>query len=273
MSYQSYQESPKNSVQSELERVLEELDIRGYAIIEQALPASVVEELSQRLDDVWNQQCGETDPVFLKESGEWGVCRAIIAADMSFSQLVRHPLTLPFVKQTVGESAILHLINGIIAFSGHTSNQLTYHRDFAKPFSSDQLLSLNTFWLLDDFRQDNGATWFLPYSHRISYMPSDTYVDNHAQQICAPRGSVVVFDSRIYHRGAENHSGLPRRAVNLQFTRPFIKQQIDLAGLMMGLIDLESPLAQTLGLWAIAPRSVKQFRVPSAQRSYRPGQG
>lgn len=273
MSYQSYKESRKHVLTDDLDRIVEELDIRGYAILEQVLLTSLVDDLSQRLDAVWQQQCTETDLAVLRDSGEWGVCRAPIAYDLSFAQLVRHPLTMSLLNRTIGETAILHLINGIITFPRQSSNQFVFHRDFAKPFTSDQLLSLNTFWLLDDFTAETGATWFVPHSHHLSYTPSDTYLATYAEQILAPRGSVVVFDSRVYHRGTENISPRPRRVLNLQYTRPFIKQQINLAELMADRVDPESPLAQTLGLWSVPPLSVRRFRVPPAQRTYRQGQG
>lgn len=273
MSYQSSQESHKNVLTDDCDRIAEELDIRGYAIVEQVLPTPLVNDLSQRLDTVWQQQCTEADPAVLRDSGEWGICRALIAYDLSFAQLVRHPLTMSLLNRTIGETAILHLINGIVAFPRQSSNQFVFHRDFAKPFMSDQLLSLNTFWLLDDFTTETGATWFVPHSHHLSYTPSDVYLDTYAEQILAPRGSVVIFDSRVYHRGTENVSPTPRRALNLQYTRPFIKQQINLAELMADRVDPESPLAQTLGLWSVPPPRVKRFRVPPAQRTYRPGQG
>jgi hypothetical protein len=122
VSYQSYQESRKNVLTNDLDRMVEELDIRGYATVEQVLPATIVDDLSQRLDVVWQQQCTETAPAVLRESGEWGVCRALIAYDMSFAQLVWHPLTMSLLSRTVGETAILHLINGIIAFPQQRNN-------------------------------------------------------------------------------------------------------------------------------------------------------
>jgi len=273
MAYQSYQESEKKTLTSELDRVLEELDIRGYAIVEQVLPEVEAEALSHTLDTVWQRQCEEYGSVALREAGEWGVCRALVSYDMAFAQLIRHPLTLALLAQTVGETAILHLINGIIAFPNQPSNQLVFHRDFAKPFSSDKLLSVNTFWLLDTFTPETGATWFLPHTQRISYTPSDDYIEQHAEQVTAPRGSVIIFDSRVYHRGGNNTSAQPRRVINLQYTRPFIKQQINLAELMKDRVDPDSPLAQTLGMWAVPPPSLKAFHVPPEQRTYRRGQG
>jgi ectoine hydroxylase-related dioxygenase (phytanoyl-CoA dioxygenase family) len=84
---------------------------------------------------------------------------------------------------------------------------------------------------------------------------------------------LLVFDSRLYHRGGTNTSGAPRRSLNLQYTRPFIKQQINLAELLHDRVDPDSALAQTLGMWSVPPPSLRAFRVPPAQRTYRAGQG
>jgi ectoine hydroxylase-related dioxygenase (phytanoyl-CoA dioxygenase family) len=192
---------------------------------------------------------------------------------MGFARLIRHPLTLELLVRTVGETAILHLINGILAFPGQTSNQTSLHRDFAKPFSSDKLLSINTLWILDAFTPETGATWVLPHTHQIAYTPSDAYIQQHAIQLSAPAGSLLVFDSRLYHRGGTNTSGAPRRSLNLQYTRPFIKQQINLAELLHDRVDPDSALAQTLGMWSVPPPSLRAFRVPPAQHTYRAGQG
>jgi ectoine hydroxylase-related dioxygenase (phytanoyl-CoA dioxygenase family) len=273
VAYQSYLESEKRILADDLDRIMEEVDIRGYAVVERVLSDAEVAEFSCRLDGVWQQQCDEYGEAALRQTGEWGVCRALLQYDFAFAPFVRHPLTMSVLARTVGETAILHLINGIIAFPQQLSNQTVFHRDFAKPFRSDQLLSVNAFWLLDDFSATTGATWFVPHSHHLSFTPSDAYMARFAEQIQAPRGSVVVFDSRVYHCGGANTSLQPRRAINLQYTRPFIKQQINLAELLRGRVDRDSPLAQTLGMWAIPPADVRTFRLPPAQRTYRGGQG
>jgi ectoine hydroxylase-related dioxygenase (phytanoyl-CoA dioxygenase family) len=84
---------------------------------------------------------------------------------------------------------------------------------------------------------------------------------------------VVVFDSLLIHCAGSNRSSSPRRGVNHQYTRPFIKQQMDYPALLRGSVDPESPLAQTLGFWSVPPRSVDEFRVDPTLRTYRQGQG
>ena len=47
-----------------------------------------------------------------------------------------------------------------------------------------------------------------------------------AAALC-PAGSMLVFDSTLWHAAAVNRSGHDRLAINQQFTRPFITPQID----------------------------------------------
>jgi ectoine hydroxylase-related dioxygenase (phytanoyl-CoA dioxygenase family) len=135
-------------------------------------------------------------------------------------------------------------------------------------------LSFNTFIALDDFNEETGGTWVVPGTHRFEILPSEEYVESYQKQLSMPAGSVLFFDSMLWHRGGVNYSSRIRRGMNHQFTRPFIKQQLDYPVIMKGKVDLESPIAQTLGMWAIPPRSVAEYRVSDPKkRTYRAGQG
>lgn len=273
MNYQSYCESKTNILNNDSDKVLEEVDIVGYSIVEDVLSLKKVEIFKQVLDEAWKKQIKETGEEKLKSLNEWGTVRALIFYNQMFSELIRHRLVMEVISKTVGETAILHLINGTISFPNYSYHQANLHRDFAKGFVSNKMLSINVFWILDSFTEKTGGTWFVPHTHKIEYKPSDEFVKKHEVQLIVPSGSLVFFDSRIYHKAGNNTSSYPRRAINLQYTKPFIKQQINLPELMDGLIDRESPLGQTLGMWSVSPCSVKEFRVDPHKRTYKPGQG
>ena len=86
----------------------------------------------------------------------------------------------------------------------------------------------------------------------------------------AKAGSIIVFDSMLYHRGGRNTSGRPRLGINHIFVLPFIKQQIDLPSALGGkfrddpvlgrLLGYESAPAASAYLW----RKVKIERVNNA---------
>jgi ectoine hydroxylase-related dioxygenase (phytanoyl-CoA dioxygenase family) len=90
----------------------------------------------------------------------------------------------------------------------------------------------NSIWLLDDFTADNGATRVVPGSHRAGKKPGDVMPDVHAPHpaealLLAPAGTVVVFNSHLWHGGTLNRSLGPRRALHSYFTRRGNTQQLD----------------------------------------------
>lgn len=92
---------------------------------------------------------------------------------------------------------------------------------------NDYLGSVNVLFALDEFTCDNGATWVVPGSHS---QPVCSAIDVHAARGTAlecAAGSMIVFDSTLWHAAGPNTSGRDRLAINHQFTRSWIKQQID----------------------------------------------
>jgi len=90
----------------------------------------------------------------------------------------------------------------------------------------------NSIWLLDDFTEENGATRVVPGSHRRTVRVSDELPDPlaaHPDQITltAPAGTVIVFNSHLWHGGTRNNTDRPRRAMHSYFTRRGNGQQLD----------------------------------------------
>lgn len=260
--------------QSEDDRRFELLEREGYFVIERVLDEGFLQETRERMDRIWSVQLRQYGEDLLERIGDYGVMRAMMEVDPFFLKLVRHPQIFPYVEATVGPTSILHLQNGVVAHPDRPHNQGRYHRDFPKDFLPSRILSFNTFIALDDFNEQTGGTWVVPGTHRFESLPSEEYVKSYEKQLSMPAGSVLFFDSMLWHRGGVNFSSQIRRGMNHQFTRPFIKQQLDYPAIMKGKVELESPVAQTLGMWAIPPKSVAEYRVSDPQkRTYRGGQG
>jgi ectoine hydroxylase-related dioxygenase (phytanoyl-CoA dioxygenase family) len=262
----------ENQVEDDLR--FELLEREGYFVIERVLDEAFLREVRERMGRIWDAQLEEYGESLLERIGDYGVMRAMMDVDPFFLQLVRHPKIFPYVEATVGATSILHLQNGVVAHPDRPHNQGRYHRDFPKDFLPSKIISFNTFIAVDDFNEETGGTWVVPGTHRFESLPSDDYVQAHEKQLSMPAGSVLFFDSMLWHRGGVNYSSQIRRGMNHQFTRPFIKQQLDYPVIMKGKVDLESPVAQTLGMWAIPPKSVAEYRVSDPKlRTYRGGQG
>jgi len=76
--------------------------------------------------------------------------------------------------------------------------------------------------MVDEFRMDNGATRFVPGSHRWPGAPEDAMSDlqaDHDEQVlaCGRRGSLIVFNGSTWHGHAANTSSAPRRSLQGAF--------------------------------------------------------
>ena len=186
---------------------------------------------------------------------------------------------LAVVDATVTDTAILHLQNGLILPSfdaGESPDvfQLRYHRDFPRILNG-YVMSVNTFFAIDEFRQDNGATIVVPATHQREPAPSDEFLNANALPVECPAGSMIVFDSTLLHAAGENVSGRDRLAINQQFTRSYVKQQVDYVRALgdQQLLQQRDRTQQLLGWYTRVVTSLDEFYRPAEERLYRSGQG
>jgi ectoine hydroxylase-related dioxygenase (phytanoyl-CoA dioxygenase family) len=133
---------------------------------------------------------------------------------------------------------------------------------------------VNALVMLDDFTLANGATHILSHSQNLQQQPTDEHFYAQASRATGERGSVLLFDSRMWHATGRNTTDAPRRALTLTFTSPFFKPQLDYARLF-GYSNLDrcnAWMRQVLGFNARVPESLDEFYVPVQQRFYQRGQ-
>jgi ectoine hydroxylase-related dioxygenase (phytanoyl-CoA dioxygenase family) len=129
--------------------------------------------------------------------------------------------------------------------------------------------------MLDDFTAENGATYFLSGSHRLATRPDVHEFFNNAERAVGDAGSIVLFNSNMWHAAGVNRTSGPRRALTLVFTKPFMKPQFDYPralGYAYG-ESLSDALRQVLGYNARVPATLDEWYQPPDRRMYRPGQG
>jgi ectoine hydroxylase-related dioxygenase (phytanoyl-CoA dioxygenase family) len=257
----------------EIKNHIDELTEKGFTIVENVLSNKECENISDKLDVINNEEQKEFGKERLEKINEIGILRSLLLKDGKFTDLIIHPKVYPIISAIVGETAILHLQNAIVVFPEKKHGQSHFHRDFAKDFVSSKPLSLNALWMIDEFNAETGATWIVPGTHKMEVWPSDEFLEKNAIQARGKAGSVLIFDSMLIHRGGSNISNVTRRAINHQYTRPFIKQQIELPRYLGGKYNKESKIGQVLGYWAIPPKNISEFRCEPEKRTYRSGQG
>lgn len=125
--------------------------------------------------------------------------------------------------------------------------------------------------LLDDFTEENGATWFLPNSHEQEKLPTEQFFHAKARRVIAPAGSVWFFNARTWHAGGANKSPRWRHALTINMARPWMKQRLDIPRAMahMDLRTLSLAARQKLGFDAQVPASYEEYYAPPELRKFK----
>jgi ectoine hydroxylase-related dioxygenase (phytanoyl-CoA dioxygenase family) len=83
---------------------------------------------------------------------------------------------------------------------------------------------VNTMWPLDEFTAANGATRFIPGSHRWGPDRLPTAQDPVATAIMSP-GSVLLYLGSLWHGGGANTTDSARRGVILEYVAGWLRPQ------------------------------------------------
>jgi len=149
----------------------------------------------------------------------------VLSRDPVFEGLAFHATAVAYVKAVLGWPALLGNISANI--TGPGGGEMVLHADqifVPEPWAAEPQ-GLNVAWCLDDFTEANGATRFVPGSHRLNRPPRPGE-DPATVAMEAPAGSAVVFESRVWHQTGHNRTAAEQRAgVFAWYTRPIYRTQ------------------------------------------------
>lgn len=249
------------------------LESAGWLVVPDAVPTPMLDAIVAQLDPALalrdriraaNGVAGNNDGTLHHLLGDHPVFVQALDAIEPFSDRLAEFFSGKFILNSYG---------GVINRRDATAYVHNVHRDIR--FASDgRRFMLNILVMLDDFTEANGATYLLSGSHREASKPEDERFRREAHRAKGRRGSMLFFDSRVWHATGLNTTAQPRRALTLTLTSPFFKQQLDYPR-MLGPECAEglSPFArQVVGFNARVPASLEEYYRPVAERFYQRGQ-
>lgn len=208
-----------------------QLDERGYVILPNILNHDQCDKLGVYLDELEGQVPVEAElKNFQVEAGATRFAN-LIDQGAIMDIIWSHPRVLGCVWHVINREFKVSSLNAREPKKGQGHQGL--HADFG-PRVANQFSNhvVNCLWILDNMTKENGATRFVPGSHKIIGKPGDymkNTMDPHPDEIAvvAPKGAVVVYNAHSWHSGSTNHSGARRRVLHAFYTaRENPQQQI-----------------------------------------------
>lgn len=246
---------------------------RGWVIFESAISEQLIDRM---IDDI--HKAYETCRAIQLKNGiggktEYTVHHLIGIGDSFVEYLDVMPIR-PYIERYFKGNYILNSFGGAInsAFSRSYAHEI--HRDI-RSYSGSLPLLLNTLVMFDDFTEENGATYLMPGAHKLANKPSKDDFYRTAERALGTKGSILFFDSNLWHAGGDNNTDKPRRSVTPMFCKPFIKPQFDYPralGYDKG-DSFSAYLKQVLGYNSRIPSTLDEWYQPPEHRMYKSDQG
>ncbi len=218
---------------TDLDRAERDLAAHGICCVPDVLDAEQVAAIRLELDAAVeaDQTSDEDRPSFGLDPDDsnqrvWN----LPGRSPTFVELAEHPTALRLLRSVLGWPMLLGNLSGNITGPGGAAGTLHADQIFVPQPWPAEPQGANAAWCIDDFTAANGATCFVPGSHLRNRLP-EPGDDTGAVPYEAPAGSLVVFDSRLWHRTGANTTGTEttgdrqRAAVFGWYTRPIYRTQ------------------------------------------------
>jgi ectoine hydroxylase-related dioxygenase (phytanoyl-CoA dioxygenase family) len=226
---------------SELDEHFEALSRDGYCIVTRAFSDAYCDQATEALRRIAREHAiGPSNQDF---SGRKTVrIMNLLQYDDLFQDIPVHDRVLPLVERYLDRECLLSGIDSSEIHPGETGQPIHTDTWWHDDRRFDFPVSVNTILALTDFTEENGATRLVPGSHlwtaeQVAYEVVDAgfaqvpganpkgygtdWTPIHAE---APKGSVIIYDSRLLHGAGANRSDRPRPSVISPYVLGWIRQ-------------------------------------------------
>jgi ectoine hydroxylase-related dioxygenase (phytanoyl-CoA dioxygenase family) len=247
------------SLASELSTAKAKLREDGWCVLRDVLPPSQTSDALERLwkaaEESRRRGVDTYMPVLDPNASNIRVFN-LIDIDLVFRELIRHPRALPLVRSLLGDTFLISNFTANIARPGARSMALHSDQALVTPEPWLQPWAMNIIWCLTDARFENGATLFLPGSHRYterSQLPPGAL--SHMRPFEAPAGSIIAMEGRVWHTSGANVTDDEDRALLFgYYSADFLRPQVNWNALLSPAVQesLDPQMRHWLGLNAEA---------------------
>ena len=205
-----------------------QLEEQGFVLLEGCMGSALLGDLRARIGELFAGEGDQAGSEFLKEEHAHRLANLVDKGGV-FQDAIAWPAVLSGVEAVLGPDFKLSSLNARSADPLSPVGQ-PLHVDMGAIADERGYWVCNTIWLLDDFTTENGATRFVPGSHRWRTRPQDVLADPSAPHpdevlLLGRAGDVAVMNSHLWHGGTANRTQAPRLAMHAFYCRRDKPQQ------------------------------------------------
>jgi ectoine hydroxylase-related dioxygenase (phytanoyl-CoA dioxygenase family) len=198
----------------------------GYTVLERAIDPELVEALKAALARIEREHGAGYAKTSFEGLNTLRVNNLLVHGEV-FWRVPLHEQALAIAEQVLDRELLLSSFCSLVLGPGQAAQPM--HEDTQQiPLPRPHVaLAVNAIWALSDFTEANGATRVVPGSHRFDRAPE---YGKHYDSVAAtmPAGSIMLFDSALWHGGGANTTGERRWALSCYYCAGWIRQQENL---------------------------------------------
>lgn len=224
----------------EYKKAKKKFDDEGFIVFENLISSNEVEEYLNALDPYLKKNIkGRNNFEGHKTNRIYG----LLDKSEIFGKMVTNSVVMQFVRDELGESALLSALLAINLMPGETVQPWHTDDGYVHVEMPHPSFGISAFWALTDTNKENGATELLPGSHKwdksklAKYIKLDDYQsegflghnlseapENEKEIIELSAGSLLLTKGTLIHRGGANNSDAPRLVVTPQYCFGWMRQ-------------------------------------------------
>ena len=256
-----------------LERIEREVNTQGFSIVEDIVSAEEIAVMKAELAEAIERDAKLHDGMPGKRYDI--IFDMVTAGCPSFVKLIENEKMRTVFNHFLSDTCILYSYTSTFmlpnAYKQQTANIHVDAPRIIPNYHSGFMMTL----ALDEFTEENGATYYLAGSQNRPDRPSEDEFYANAVRVCRPAGAAVFFNPRCWHAGGTNHTDKIRMGATTYAVRSFMRQRFDFPRMVNGdvLSQLSDSGRQFLGFNVRVPTAMNEYYVPADQRLYKGGQG
>lgn len=247
----------------DIQHHLGELDRQGFTVIPDFLRPDDIARVRAGLAPHLSTHTGRNNfEGFLTER-----VYTLVGRGRCFEDIAEDARVLALLDRLLAPGYLLTASQAICIHPGETPQPIHFDDSFYPIPRPRPSISFSTIVAVDAFTLANGATEFIPGSHRWSDAqiagaydgrdadaPMPPALERSLVPVTVPAGACIFFHGTVMHRGGANRSAAPRLAFSNQYCEPWARTQENFyLGIPPALVRDMSPRVQTLLGYEIMP--------------------